>query len=72
MSQPHHAARFQHSLLYILAFGFFLLPPSVFGQLSQNSGINSSDTWVVFDLKTQTSVISNNVAPPLNQSDLPC
>jgi pimeloyl-ACP methyl ester carboxylesterase len=35
----------------------------VFGQLSQNSGINSNDTWAAFDLSLQTQAAISSSSP---------
>jgi pimeloyl-ACP methyl ester carboxylesterase len=51
-------------LILLVFVHALILTPSSYAQLSQNSGINSNDSWITFDLATQTTVSSSNIAPP--------
>jgi pimeloyl-ACP methyl ester carboxylesterase len=42
-----------------------LSSPACYAQLSQNSGINSADTWVTFALTTQTQANSSSLTRPM-------
>lgn len=50
-------------VLHLFAFAL-LLPLCAAAQLSQNSGIRSTDTWVTFDLTTQTQAPSSSITRP--------
>jgi pimeloyl-ACP methyl ester carboxylesterase len=57
------AYRFLCVLVVAFAATLFL-PLDASAQLSQNSGINSNDTWVTFDLTIQTQTSSSSLAIP--------
>src|SRR5271163_2084992 len=52
--------------LCLLAALFLLFVAPARAQLSQNSGINTADTWVTFDLVVQTQATVNNSIPFTN------